>query len=51
MRSALSSVDGVHDVKIDFGKKTATVTCDKGTSEEALVEALAATDRFSGKVQ
>ena len=42
MRSALSSIPGVQDVKVDYSAKTATVHVDKDAvpSEEAIVAAL-----------
>ena len=40
MRSALASVDGVEDVKVNFKAKTVSVSCQDGSSTEAMVEAL-----------
>ena len=50
MQSALSSVDGVDNVEIDYDAKTATVTCASGCSTEALTEALEGT-KFSATAQ
>lgn len=49
MRSALSDIDGVEGVEVDFGAKTATITWAGDCDPEALVGALEGT-RFSAEV-
>jgi len=50
VRSALSKVDGVEQVQVDYAAKTATVTCASKCDSEALIGALEGT-RFSAEVQ
>lgn len=50
MRSALSKVDGVENVEVDYGAKTATVTCASDCDPETLIGALEGT-RFTAEVQ
>lgn len=50
MRSALSKVDGVQAVDVDYQAKTATITCSGGCDREELIGALEGT-RFSAEVQ
>lgn len=40
MRSALASVDGVEDVKLDYGAKTVTVSYGNDSSPDAMIAAL-----------
>lgn len=40
MRSALASVDGVEDVKVNFKAKTVSVSCEDDSSTEAMIAAL-----------
>ena len=40
VQAALDSVDGVENTKINFADKTATVTCNPGTDETAMLAAL-----------
>lgn len=50
MQDALGNVDGVQKTKIDFGAKTATVTCEPGTDPAKLIAALEAKG-FGGQVK
>ena len=40
MQAALDNVDGVENTEINFSDKTATVTCEAGTDEAAMIAAL-----------
>ena len=40
MRSALASVDGVEDVKVNFKAKTVSVSSEAGSSTEDMIAAL-----------
>ena len=50
MQDALGKVDGVHKTEIDFGAKTAKVTCEPGTDPAALIAALEAKG-FGGEIK
>jgi copper chaperone CopZ len=49
VQAALASVEGVEGVKIDFGAKSAVVTCSSDLDAKALISAFEGT-KFSASV-